>query len=249
MLRNIKMAMAALVVGVAAAGSAHADGMPKIYAGPVSDPFANFQVKVGATGVLWSNKNDGIYQGGTLLGGWDAGVGDVWLPTATLTYFFNPKLSAELFCCFATAKVTGKGAIDGVDLAKTWAFPPIVTLKYHFDKIGSVRPYVGAGVQYIHYFSSKSVLAGYDGVSLKDSWGPVAQAGFDLELGRGWSVGFDAKYVWEKTDLTFTDSTGTNANATTKHTLDPLLLTVNVGYRFNLEDLLGRRSATYEPLK
>ncbi|MDX2202863.1 MAG: OmpW family outer membrane protein [Hyphomicrobiaceae bacterium] len=245
MLKRIKMAIAALVVGVSASGAAFADGMPKSYAPQTSDPFANFQIKVGATGVFWNNHNDGIYANGSLVPSYDAAVGNVWLPTATLTYFFNPKLSAELFCCFAHVKVAGKNGLDGVDLANTWAFPPIVTLKYHFDKVGGIRPYVGAGVQYIHYFSSKSDLAGYDSVSFKDSWGAVLQGGFDLELGRGWSVGLDAKYVWEKTDLTFT---GGGNTITTSHQLDPLLVTVNLGYRFNLEDMFGRR-ASYEPLK
>ena len=222
--------------------------MPKSYSGSTTEPFTNFQIKVGATGVFWNNKNDGIYSqpGNSLLGGYDAAVGNVWLPTATLTYFFSPKLSAELFCCFAHVNVGGKGAINGVPLAESWAFPPIVTLKYHFDKIGAVRPYVGAGVEYIKYFNSKSVLAGSDSVKFGDSWGPVLQAGFDLELGGGWSLGLDAKYVWEKTDLTFSNAGTTTL--TTSHHLDPLLVTANLGYRFNLDDLFGRR-ASYVPMK
>ena len=97
----------------------------------------------------------------------------------------------------------------------------------------------------IKYFNSNSTLAGFNSVKFSDSWGPVAQIGFDYELGGGWSVGMDAKYVWESTKLTFTGGANT---VTTKHDLDPLLLTVNMGYRFNIEDLLGRR-ASYTPMK
>jgi outer membrane protein len=246
MLTKAKMAIVALVMGMAASGSAYADGMPKSYAAPASDPFTNFQIKVGATGVFWNNHNDGIYAGGALQNGWDAGVGNVWLPTATLTYFFNPKLSAELFCCAARVNVGGKNALAGVNLADSWAFPPILTVKYHFDKVGAIRPYVGVGAEYIHFFSSRSNLAGYDTVKFSDSFGLATQAGFDLELGRGWSVGLDAKYVWEKTNLTFTGAG--QPTLTTSHHLDPLLVTLNLGYRFNIDDLLGRR-ASYEPLK
>ncbi len=248
MIRRIKMAAMALVLGACATAPAAADGMTTRYT-PTSDPFTNFQIKVGLTGILWNDKNDGVFAGGARIAGADASVERALLPTATLTYFFNPKLSAELFCCFAKPRVNGEGTLAASGkLADTWAFPPIVTLKYHFDKVGGLRPYVGAGVEYIKYFSSRSTLAGYDNVKFGDSWGPVVQAGFDYDLGRGWSLGFDAKYVWESTKLTFTDSTGANATISTKHALDPLLLTVNLGYRFNLEDLLGRRAA-YEPLK
>jgi outer membrane protein len=246
MIARIKLAAAAIAVTLAGSAVALADGPAYSRVAPASDPFTNFQVKVGLTGVIWNDHNNGVFLNGGPIAGADASVSNVLLPTATLTYFFSPKLSAELFCCFAKPRVNGEGtlAVNG-KLADTWAFPPIVTLKYHFDKVGGVRPYIGAGVEYIKYFDSRSTLPGFTSVKFADSWGPVAQAGFDYELGGGWSVGMDAKYVWESTKLTFTGGANT---ITTKHDLDPLLLTVNMGYRFNLEDLLHRR-ASYEPLK
>lgn len=246
MIKRIGMAALAGLVIAAGASVARADGMANRYA-PTSEPFRNFQIKAGITGIIWNDKNDGIYAGATRTTH-DASVSDVLLPTATLTYFFSPKLSAELFCCFAKPRVNGEGTLAAAGkIADSWAFPPIVTLKYHFDKVGGIRPYVGAGVEYIKYFSSDSHLAGYDKVKFSDSWGPVVQAGIDYELGGGWSLGFDAKYVWESTKLTFTNSTNANV-ITTKHNLDPLLLTLNVGYRFNLEDVFSRRAA-YAPMK
>ncbi len=250
MIARIKMATAAIAMTLAGSIGALADG--PAYSRPAlqSDPFTNFQVKVGLTGVIWNDRNNGVFLNGATVAGADASVSDTLLPTATLTYFFSPKLSAELFCCFAKPRVNGEGALAGQGkLADSWAFPPIVTLKYHFDKVGGIRPYIGAGVQYIKYFDSRSTLngalAGFNSVKFADSWGPVAQIGLDYELGGGWSVGLDAKYAWESTKLTFT---GPGGAITTKHDLDPLLLTVNMGYRFNIEDLLGRR-ASYEPLK
>lgn len=246
MIARFKMAAAAIALSLSATAGALADGPAYSPTRAASDPFTNFQVKVGLTGILWNDHNNGIALNGATQAGWDASVSDALLPTATLTYFFSPKLSAELFCCFAKPRVNGEGALAASGkLAETWAFPPIVTLKYHFDKVGGLRPYIGAGVEYIKYFNSKSTLAGFNSVKFSDSWGPVAQIGFDYELGGGWSVGMDAKYVWESTKLTFT---GGGNTITTKHDLDPLLLTVNMGYRFNIEDLLGRR-ASYAPMK
>ena len=245
MIRHVARLVLATAFGALTLGGARADGMSERYAAP--DVFRNFQVKLGVSGVLWQDSNNGVYS--SALGpvtGADAHAKDIWLPTATLTYYFNKNIAAELFCCFAHASVSGDGTLKtlGQDkLANTWAFPPILTLQYHFDRIGAVRPYVGAGVEWIHYFDSKSDMvgpfSGYNGVKFRDSWGPAVQAGFDLELGGGWSLGFDAKYVWEDTRITWTDAA--NNIITTRHDLNPLIATANIGYRFNLEDLLGRR--------
>jgi outer membrane protein len=250
MLKANKIAIAAIAVAASLPEVAFADGMPRSSSVPASDPFANFQIKVGATGTFWNGKSgDGITQGGTLMDGWGASTRDTWAATASLAYFFNPRLSAEFSCCSTHASVGGEGLPGDEALAKAWAFTPTATLRYHFDAIGPVRPYVGGGVQYMHFISAKPVFTGYDHASFKDNWSPVVQAGFDVELGRGWSVGFDAKYAWQKTDIALLDSTGTNAEIATRHTLDPVMLNVNLGYRFNLDDVFRRRATSYQPLK
>ena len=194
MIARFKMAAAAIAITLAGSAGALADGPAYSGRAPASDPFTNFQVKVGLTGIIWNDDNQGVFLNGGRIAGADASVDNVLLPTATLTYFFNPKLSAELFCFFAKPRVNGEGTLAASGkLADTWAFPPILTLKYHFDKVGGVRPYVGAGVECRKYFDSRSTLAGFNNVKFSDSWGPVAQVGFDYELGGGWSGGMDAK--------------------------------------------------------
>lgn len=170
------------------------------------------------------------------------------LPTATLTYFFNKNFAAELFCCFAKADVDllSNGNKLG-EAATTWVFPPIVTLQYHFTGMGAIKPYVGAGFQYIHYFSSKTgdnVLAA-DSVSFKDSFGPALQAGIDVSLGGGWYLNADVKKSWLDTKVNFSNAQTLGPHdVAVKHALDPLTVSLGIGYRFNLEDLLGGRRAT-----
>jgi outer membrane protein len=211
------------------------------------DPAGNFQIKLGYTGVFWDNENKGIKVDGVTLVGQGAEVRDLSLPTATLTYYLTRNIGLELFCCFAHAKVIGTGSLlRGQQLAETWTFPPALTLKYNFDGLGPVVPYIGVGAQWIHYFRERSKLPaiglGFDKVSLDDSFGVVLQAGFDYNLGSGWSFGLDVKKVWEDTKLTFTNTAGNRI--TSSHDLDPLLVTANFGYRFNL---FGGTSAA--PLK
>ena len=70
-----------------------------------------------------------------------------------LNYFLTQNWAVELFCCFSKLNIHDKGSFSGLgELADTWVFPPVVTPQYHFDGMGAFKPYVGAGVQYIHYF-------------------------------------------------------------------------------------------------
>jgi outer membrane protein len=231
MMRSVKIwiGAAALVAGLAAAVPAQA-----------GDSNGDLQVKVGVTGLLFDN--DTTSTSPANLG--QAEVNDTVIPTLMINYYLTKNWSVELFCCFAQLNVEGKsGALGGLGkLASTWVFPPMLTAQYHFDGMGAFKPYVGAGVQYIHYFDESSNRAGTS-VDIEDSWGFVLQAGADFDMGDGWSLGLDAKKVWEDTKLTYSD--GVVAN----HDLDPWVLTANLGYRFNLSDIFGSRAPAPGPLK
>jgi outer membrane protein len=197
------------------------------------DSNGDFQVKLGVTGLIFDDKTTS-----TNVPGLTAEVNDTVIPTLMLNYYLTNNWSIELFCCFAQLNVEGKTAITS-KLASTWVFPPMLTAQYHFDGMGPFRPYLGAGVQYIHYFDESSNIGG--SVDFRDSWGFVLQAGADWDLGQGWSLGLDAKKVWEDTRLNY------SLPAFAEHDLDPWVVTANLGYRFNLSDLLGRREVV--PLK
>lgn len=215
------------------------------------DSNGNFQAKVGISGV-WTddNTNSLVTSGGVdlLALGNSASTDDMVLPTLTLTYFLNKNIAVELFCCFGQTSIVGEGNLGPAgEIAETWMFPPILTLQYHFDGMGAFRPYVGAGVEWIHYFDESvgSNGLGAVGVNLKDSFGFALQAGVDFDLGNGWSLGLDVKKVWEDTEVTWTFADGSRIVA--EHDIDPLIATANLGYRFNLSDIFGSREAA--PMK
>jgi outer membrane protein len=167
----------------------------------------------------------------------DAEVDTEVLPTLTLTYFLNKNLALELFCCFAKLEAEGtRGPIDGVDLGDFWVFPPALTLQYHFDNFGGFKPYVGAGVQYIHFFSEgRSDLPGNPKIDLDDAVGFTLQAGVDISLGDGWYLNADIKKTWIETDASWSGVTTADVD------VDPWIYSVGLGYRFNLEDVFGAR--------
>lgn len=215
------------------------------------DSNGNFQAKVGISGV-WTDDNTSslVTSGGAdlLALGNSASTDDMVLPTLTLTYFLNKNVAVELFCCFGQTSIVGEGGLaPNGELAETWMFPPILTLQYHFDGMGAFRPYVGVGVEWIHYFDESvgSNGLGAVGVNLEDSFGFALQAGVDFDLGNGWSLGLDVKKVWEDTEVTWTFADGSRIVA--DHDIDPLIATANLGYRFNLSDIFGSREAA--PMK
>jgi outer membrane protein len=237
-MRKITLWIGALALAAGLAGALPAQA---------GDSNGNFQVKVGVTGVIFDDDTKSLTanNGATnLIGLASAETNDNVIPTLMLTYFLDKNWAVELFCCFDQVNVTGKGALAGTKLASTWAFPPILTLQYHFDGMGAFRPYVGAGVEWIHYFKESSNIGG--SVDFDDSWGFALQLGTDIDLGQGWSLGLDAKKVWEDTKINWPATTNFNG-VEAKHDLDPWFLTANLGYRFNLSDLFGRREAV--PLK
>lgn len=240
---KLAVACAAALNAMAAASTAFA-----------GDSNGNFQVRFGVTGVVFDDNVKSVTtSGGTDLKaaiGADASVGNTVVPTATLTYFFTPNWAIEAICCTAHISAKGTGGLNGTgDIADAWVLPPIITLQYRFDRIGGLQPYVGAGGQWIHYWSGKGDNAlGATDVDIDDSFGWALQAGIDYDLGSGWSLNLDVKKTWVDTTITWKNAAGVGGQDIKANVdLDPWWLTASVGYRFNVEDLLARRTAA--PLK
>lgn len=196
----------------------------------------DFMVRVQGTYVDF---NDDSTATGTVPG--SLALDNEFIPTATLTYFLSNNLAVELFCCFAKLEADHNtlGAVSDF-----WVFPPALTVQYHFDPMGGLKPYVGAGIQYILPFSEKGkgALAGAD-VEVDDALGFTLQAGVDIEMGQGWYLNADVKKTW----IEHTVSVGGVEQFDLG--IDPWIFSVGLGYRFNLSDVFGSRSAEAVPMK
>lgn len=220
MTRYIKIASTALMLAIVTTATGHK---------AVADYNGDFLVRLGVT-VVAPDASADVFAGGALIPGADADVSTEVIPSATLTYFFNKNFAAELFCCFARHEVEGEGVLAGLDLGDTWIFPPAVTLQYHFDPMHGIKPYVGAGLQYIAFFNEgNSQLPGAAELSIDNAVGFTLQAGADIEIGRSMYLNIDVKKTWLDTDAHWK---GTNITSDVE--LDPWIFTIGVGYRFNL---------------
>jgi outer membrane protein len=213
-MKGIKFMAAALVAGAALAGPAAAE-----------DLFADkLYVKFGVTGVLPEESAKVSTIGGTV------DISDEYVPTLNLEYFFTPDVSAELICCIAPHKVAAVNtALGRVNLGEITLFPPTVTLKKHFELSG-FKPYVGAGVNYTHFFNDELPSGGpVTKIEYDDSVGFALQAGVDIPVGDRWSLNFDVKKVWIEPDVTiFAGTTRINAEVE----INPILATAAIGYKF-----------------
>lgn len=246
MLKNI-LASITVAAGVAMAAAAPA---------AAGDSNGNIQIKLGGTFVDFDNKTKSLFTDATgglnLVDALNATgkVENTVLPTATITYYLNKNIAVELFCCAGGSSIVGEGFLaPNGEIAHYHAFPPVLTLQYHLDGFGPIKPYAGVGVEWIHFWTKNGSngLANTGSVKIDDFFGFALQGGLDYDLGGGWSLGVDVKKVWGN-DVKVTWDNTAFGRAEAKHQIDPLFITANLGYRFNLSDLLGGRAAP-APLK
>ncbi len=157
--------------------------------------------------------------------GLNAEVGDDVMPTIGLSYFLTDNVAVEVIAGTTQHEVKAKG--PGVDVAvhETWVLPPVVSLQYHFNPAGKVSPYVGAGINYMIFYSGED-QNGFD-VDIDDGFGYALQAGVDVALKGAWSANVDVKKVFFETDASIN-----NGALKTTVKLDPWVVSAGFGYKF-----------------
>ena len=158
--------------------------------------------------------------------GLDLSINDKVIPELDISYFFTPNFAAELILTYPQKHKLRAG---GAQIGTLKHLPPTLLAQYHFTQLGAFKPYVGAGINYTRFSNvdfDAGVKAALDPSIKKNSWGPAIQVGFDYALDKNWSINFDVKKVYIKTDVR---SFGTKAGT---FKVDPLLVGVGLGYRF-----------------
>ena len=159
----------------------------------------------------------------------DADVGSSVVPELDISYFFTENIAAELILATTNHDVEALGtALGDVDLGDVWLLPPTVTLQYHFSPRGSVRPYVGAGVNYTFFYEQDPGVA--VSVNYDNGFGFALQAGVDVPINDDYFLNFDVKKIFLNTDVTIDAGAAGTVGADVD--LDPLIIGVGVGRRF-----------------
>lgn len=150
-------------------------------------------IGIGAHQVNPTSDNGSVVNG-TL----DVTVGSDVKPTITAEYFIRDNLGIEVLASWPfehDIDIVGVGRVGS-----TRHLPPTVSLQYHFGQ-GTVKPFVGLGVNYTLFLSeeTKGALVGAD-LELDDSFGLAAHAGIDFEVGEKGAIRIDARWIDIDTD-------------------------------------------------
>lgn len=127
-------------------------------------------------------------------------VDDNIRPTLTFEYFVADNIGVEVLAAWPFEH---KAELQGVgDVVKTKHLPPTVSLNYHFTNNSSITPFIGAGLNYTHFFDSKGIgaLAGTP-VSLDDSWGLALNAGVDVAISDRGAIRANVRWIDINTDV------------------------------------------------
>jgi outer membrane protein len=164
------------------------------------------------------------------------------IPELDITYMITPHWGVELILGYSehTVKATNSAratveTLGHRDLINTKVLPPTLLLQYHFLPNSNFRPYVGAGINYTHFFDesvpSKSGISNPgDSIDLDDSWGWAVQAGIDIAINEDWFVNADVKYIDIDTSGSFKNTAVGWAKVNTD--LDPVVFGLGIGRRF-----------------
>jgi outer membrane protein len=118
-------------------------------------------------------------------------VEDDTRPTFDVTYMFRDKWGVELLASTPwTHDLTLKTAAGNVALGEVQHLPPTLSVQYHFNPAGRIRPYVGLGINYTLLFKEEPAT-----LSVDNSFGPAAQLGVDVGINDRWFVNLSARYI------------------------------------------------------
>lgn len=146
-------------------------------------------------------------------------VSDEWVPEVDFTYFVTPNIGVELILATARHEVT----LNGASLGKLNHLPPTVTVQYHFNPTPSIKPYVGAGVNYTRFYNVD--LA--PGLTIdKNSFGGALQAGVDIAVTKNGYLNLDVKKIWIDTGVKAGGAKLTNLE------INPVVWGIGYGFRF-----------------
>ncbi|MDE2154948.1 MAG: outer membrane beta-barrel protein [Xanthomonadaceae bacterium] len=158
------------------------------------------------------------------LAGMKATVQSDTKPTVTLEYLITPSWSVDLL---ASAPFRHDVRLNGQTAATTRQLPPTLGVNYHFMPDARVSPFLGAGVNYTYFFSSKGKgpLQGAH-VTVDNSWGAAAHAGIDVQLSPKWLLTADVRWIGISSDV------HVNGVKVGTAKIDPLVYGMSFGYRF-----------------
>lgn len=162
----------------------------------------------------------------------------------TGVYMFTDNVGLELLAATPfTHEITVSGV--GIPAGETKHLPPTLSLQYYpMDSSSAFQPYFGLGLNATIFFEEdvdNQLNLALDGIvglpagtvdaglSLDDSYGLAAQAGFDYMINDKWMI--NGAIWWIDIDTTAVISTAV-ADVSFDVEIDPMVYVLSIGYKF-----------------
>lgn len=171
------------------------------------------------------DESGAIFTAGGVDTGLDVKVDSDTIPSLGISYFVTDKVAVELILGTSKHTISATTAPTATAVHDTWVLPPVLSVQYHPLPAARVSPYVGAGVNYMIFYSGED-RNGFK-VDVKDGFGYSLQAGVDIAVKGPWSVNVDVKKVFFDTEANINSGT-----LRSDVTLDPLVVSVGLGRKF-----------------
>ncbi len=183
---------------------------------------------VAIAGVL-TNAGARLFTGGAAVPGASVSVGNAVTVSVDIAYALAPSLSVTLYGGLPTRSVaTATGSAAPLhNLVAVYSGPPMLTLDYHFLRLGPFSPALGFGVARLTSFDLRqSALCR---CALADAWGAAVSLGVDYELD-----GLRTIHAYLRQARVSTTLGGHYAGIAGKADLDltPTILGIGYGFRF-----------------
>ncbi len=197
---------------------------------PEIDIWSPWMIRVRALGVLPQKTDKShVKLDGISVPGSNISISNSVIPELDISYFFTKNIAVELILGTTPHNVKGAGSLAGVgSIGRSWLLPPTLTLQYHFNVTDSIKPYVGAGINYTFFYNNKA-RGDFTNYSIEDSFGLALQAGVDIMFDKHWGINFDVKKIWLQPDA---KANLGNIRVTTKAKIDPWLIGTGIVYKF-----------------
>jgi len=154
---------------------------------------------------------------------------------ASATIALTDRIAAEINFGGSTYKFEDS---KGHALASSGLITPGLIMQYNFTDKGLVRPYVGVGAAYVHFYSEKAeeiltnqvtVPPSNYAIKLTSTLAPVGQLGANLWVSDRYYINLDAKYFHANPKITIAQAGSTK---TSPYGMDTFQLAAGMGFKF-----------------
>lgn len=169
-------------------------------------------------------------------------VGDATTTGFGYTYRFMPRLSGEIVLGIPPShKIYGNGVLRNAgQIAVVRQMPPTVFVNYHFSEVlPKLHPFVGVGLNYTYFEKKRStptgdaISGGPTRITLKNSFGAAAHAGFTVQYTPSWSLTGTVAYADVRSTMrSYTTTREGVEELSTKINFRPVVYSLSLGYSF-----------------